>query len=129
MEKKEDDLTFLDEHVEEKSSVITFEDENDFNYEVSNCGNVAIKKSSELSTNTPNRTNVVVSAAKVSKKRGRPPNVVSFDNKDVDAAAPKAKQERFKSSTISVLSPRCTEKRKRGRPSKAEMSRKARKLE
>jgi hypothetical protein len=122
-------LTFLNEHVEEKSLIITFEDEDDFNYEVSNCGNVAIEKSSKSSTSTPNRTNVVVSAVKVSKKRGRPPNVVSFDSKDVNAAAPKAKQGRPKSSTISVLSPRCTEKRKRGRPSKAEMSHKAQKLE
>jgi hypothetical protein len=73
-------LTFLDEHVEEKSSVITFEDEDDFNYGVGNCGNVAIEKSSESSTSTPNRTNVVVFAVKVSKKRGRPPNVVSFNN-------------------------------------------------
>ncbi len=84
-------MTFLDEYVEEKSSVITFEDEDNFNYGVSNCGNIAIEKSSESSTSIPNRTNVVVSAAKVSKKCGRPPNVVSFDSKDVDAAAPKAK--------------------------------------
>jgi hypothetical protein len=122
-------LTFLDEHVEEKSSVITFKDEDDFNYEVGNCRNIAIERSSKSSTSTPNRTNVVVSAAKVSKKRGRPPNVVSFDSKDVDAAAPKAKRGRPKSSTTNVPSPRCTEKRKCGRPSKAEMLRKAQKLE
>ncbi len=122
-------MTFFDKHVEEKSSVITFEDEDDFNYGVGNCGNVAIEKSSESSTNTPNRTNVVVSAAKVSKKRGRPPNVIFFDSKDINAAASKAKRGRPKSSTTSVPSPRCTEKCKRERPSKAEMSRKARKLE
>jgi hypothetical protein len=129
LEKKEDDLTFFDEYVEERPSVITFEEEDDFNYGVGNCGNVAIKTSSELSTSTPNRTNIVVVTAKVSKKHGRPPKVVFFDSKDVVTAALKAKQERPKSSTTSVLSPRCTEKRKCGRPFKAEMSHKARKLE
>jgi hypothetical protein len=103
-----------------------FKEEDDFNYEVDNYGNVAIKTSSKSSTSTLNRTNVVVSAAKVSKKCGRPPNVVSFDSKD--AAAPKAKQKRLKSSTISVLSLRCTEKHKCKRLFKAEMSHKAQKL-
>ncbi len=129
LEKKEDDLTFLDEYVEEKSLVITFEDEDDFNYGVGNCGNIAIETSSDSSTSTPNRTNIVVSAAKVSKKRGRCSNIVSFDSNDVNAAALKAKQERLKSSTTSVPSSRCTKKRKCKRPFKAEMSRKARKLE
>jgi hypothetical protein len=84
-------LTFFDEHVEEKSSVITFEDKDDFNYRVGNCGNVAIETSSKSSTSILNRTNIVVSTAKVSKKCGKPLNIVSFDSKDVDAAASKAK--------------------------------------
>jgi hypothetical protein len=84
-------LTFFDEHVEEKLSVIMFEDEDDFNYEVGNCGNIAIETSSNSSTSTLNRTNIVIFAAKVSKKHDRPPNIVSFDSKDVDATALKAK--------------------------------------
>jgi hypothetical protein len=122
-------LTFLDEYEEEKSLVITFQDKDNFNYGVGNCRNIAIEISSKLSTSTPNRTNIVVSAAKVSKKHDRPPNVVSFDSKNVDATASKAKQKRLKSSTTSVLSPRCTEKRKYERLFKAEMLRKAQKLE
>jgi hypothetical protein len=118
-------LTFFNEHVKEKLLVITFKDENDFNYEVGNCGNIAIETSSNSSTSTLNRTNIIVFTAKVSKKCGRPPNVVSFDSNDVNATAPKAKQKRFKSSITSVPSPRCTEKRKCGRLSKAEMSYKA----
>ncbi len=118
-------MTFLNKHIKEKLSVITFKDEDDFNYGVGNCGNVAIEKSSDSSTSTPNKTNIVVSAAKVSKKHGRPPNIVSFDSKDVNATALKAKRGRLKSSTTSVLSPRCTEKHKRKKPFKAEMSHKA----
>jgi hypothetical protein len=68
-----------------------FKDKDDFNYEVSNYKNITIKTSSKSSTSTPNKTNIVVSAAKVSKKHSKPPNIVSFDSKDVDAAAPKAK--------------------------------------
>ncbi len=117
-------MTFLDEHVEERPSIITFEEEDDFNYRVGNCGNVAIETSSELSTNTPNRTNIIVATAKVSKKCSRPPKVVSFDSKDVVTTALKAKQERPKNSTTSIPSPRCTEKHKHVRPFKAEMLRK-----
>jgi hypothetical protein len=106
-----------------------FKDEDDFNYEVSNCRNIAIKTLSESNTSTLNRTNIVISAVKISKKCGRPPNVVSFDSKEVNATTLKAKQGRLKNSIISVLSPRCTEKRKHEKLSKAEMSHKAQKLE
>jgi hypothetical protein len=54
LEKKEDDLTFLDKHVKERPSVIMFEEEDDFNYEVSNCGNVAIETASKSSTSILN---------------------------------------------------------------------------
>jgi hypothetical protein len=54
LEKKEDNLTFLDKHVEERPSVIMFEEEDDFNYKVSNCENVAIETSSKSSINTSN---------------------------------------------------------------------------
>ncbi len=84
-------MTFLDKHVEERPSVIMFKEEDDFNYEVGNYRNVAIKTSSESSTNTPNQTNIVVTTAKISKKRSRPLKVVSFNSKDVVTAAPKAK--------------------------------------
>jgi hypothetical protein len=121
LKKKEDNLTFLDKHVEERPLFIIFKKEDDFNYEVGNCGNVAIETSSKSSTSTSNQTNVVVAAAKVFKKRSRPPKVVSFDSKDIVTAASKAKRGRLKSSTTSVLSLICTKKHKCRRPFKAEM--------
>ncbi len=121
LKKKEDNLTFFDKHIEERPLVIMFEEENDFNYKVGNCSNVAIETSSESSINTSNQTNIVVAAAKVSKKRDKPPKVVSFNNKNVITAALKAKQGRLKSSTTNVPSLRCTKKYKHKRLFKAEI--------
>lgn len=102
LDKKEVDLSFLAERLEKKKSVITFEDEEDFNYGVMDCRSTTVETASTASISILIRTNIVVTATKITKKCRRPP----------------------KSSITSVLSLRCIKKKKCGRSSKAEISQK-----
>ena len=96
--------SFLLERKDIETSIITFEDENDFNYGVSDCNTVNEQESIVMNCTTLVRTTVVVTAAKAAKKRGRP-------------------------RKNAVPSPKPTEKRKYSRLSKAETVHKMQKLE
>ena len=67
---KEVDTLFLLERKDIETSVITFEDENDFNYRVGDCNTVNEQELMVIDCTTPVCTTAVVTVAKAAKKCG-----------------------------------------------------------